>query len=65
MGFRQKRSCEDHFYSACTLIRNRLLQKKDTFGVFIVFKNAFDYGDRNVCYLSCYQMESMENVITP
>ena len=35
-------------YSACTLIRNRLSQKKDTFGVFIDFKKAFDYVDRNV-----------------
>ena len=47
-GFRRKRSCEDHVYSACTLIRNRLLQKKDTFGVFIDFQKAFDYVDRNV-----------------
>ena len=47
-GFRRKRSCEDHVYSACTLIRNRLLQKKDTFGVFIDFHKAFDYVDRNV-----------------
>ena len=31
----------------CTLIRNRLPQKKDTFGVFIDFKKAFDYVDRN------------------
>ena len=28
-GFRRKGSCEDHVYSACTLIRNRLSQKKD------------------------------------
>ena len=47
-GFSRKRSCEDHVYSACTLIRNRLLQKKDTFGVFIDFQKAFDYVDRNV-----------------
>ena len=47
-GFRRKRSCEDHVYSACTLIRNRLLQKKDTSVVFIDFQKAFDYVDRNV-----------------
>ena len=47
-GFCRKRSCEDHVYSACTPIRNRLSQKKDTFGVYIDFKKAFDYVDRNV-----------------
>ena len=47
-GFRRKRSCEDHVYSACTLIRNRLISKKETFGVFIDFQKAFDFVDRNV-----------------
>ena len=47
-GFRRKRSCEEHVYSACTLIRNRLLNKQDTFGVFIDFQKAFDFVDRNV-----------------
>ena len=47
-GFCRKRSCEDHVYSAYTLIRNPLSQKKDTFGVFIDFKKAFDYVHRNV-----------------
>ena len=31
-GFRRKRSCEDHVPSACTLIRNRLSQKKTPLG---------------------------------
>ena len=47
-GFRRKRSCEDHVYSACTLIRNTLISKKETFGVFIDFQIAFDFVDRNV-----------------
>ena len=47
-GFRRNRSCEDHVYSACTLIRNRLLSKKDAFGVFIDFQKAFDFVDRDV-----------------
>ena len=46
--FRRKRSCEDHVYSACTLIRNRLISKKETFGVFIDFQKAFDFVNRNV-----------------
>ena len=47
-GFRRNRSCEDHVYSACTLIRNRLLSKNDAFGVFIDFQKAFDFVDRDV-----------------
>ena len=42
-GFRQKRSCEDH-----SLIRDRLLNKQNTFGVFIDFQKAFDFVDRDV-----------------
>ena len=33
----------------CTrLARNRLLSKKDAFGVFIDFQKAFDFVDRDV-----------------
>ena len=47
-GFRQKRSCEDHVFSACTLIRDRLINKQNTFRVFIDFQKAFDFVDRDV-----------------
>ena len=47
-GFRKNRSCEDHVFSACTLIRDRLKNKQDTFGVFIDFQKAFDFVDRDV-----------------
>ena len=46
-GFRPKRSCEDHVYTACTVIRNRLLKKKSTFATFIDLQKAFDYVDRD------------------
>jgi hypothetical protein len=47
-GFRSKRSCEDHVYTSCTIIRNRLLTKPDTFGIFIDIKKAFDFVNRDV-----------------
>jgi hypothetical protein len=47
-GFRPKRSCEDHVYSACTIIKNRLLKKQDTFGTFIDLQKAFDFVNRDV-----------------
>ncbi|XP_060570289.1 uncharacterized protein LOC132728635 [Ruditapes philippinarum] len=47
-GFRSKRSCEDHVYTSCTIIRNRLLSNLDTFGTFIDIKKAFDFVNRDV-----------------
>lgn len=47
-GFRPKRSCEDHLFTSCTIIRNRLLNKLDTFGTFIDIKKAFDFVDRDI-----------------
>ena len=46
-GFRPDRSCQDHVYTACTVIRNRLLSKKDTFATFIDLQKAFDFVDRD------------------
>ena len=46
-GFRSDRSCQDHVFSACTLIRDRLAQKKSTFATFIDLQKAFDYVDRD------------------
>ena len=30
-GFRHNRSCEDHIFSLCTIVKNRLNKNKDTF----------------------------------
>ena len=64
-GFRRKRSCEDRVYSACTLIRNRLSQKKDTFGVFIdLKKKPLIMLIVMFCCTSYYQVELMGNFMT-
>ena len=46
-GFRSDRSCQDHVFSACTVIRDRLSEKKSTFGTFIDLQKAFDFVDRD------------------
>lgn len=47
-GFRSKRSCEDHVFTACSNIRHRLVTKKDTFGCFIDLQKAFNFVNRDV-----------------
>ena len=47
-GFRKQRSCEDHVFCACTLIRDRLKNKQDTFGAFTDFQKAFVFVNRDV-----------------
>ena len=46
-GFRPDKSCEDHVYTACTVIRNRMLNKQSTFATFIDLQKAFDFVDRD------------------
>ena len=46
-GFRSDRSCQDHVFSACTVIRDRLSEKKSTFATFIDLQKAFDLVDRD------------------
>ena len=46
-GFRASRSCIDHIYALCTILRNRKLMGQDTFLAFIDFQKAFDSVDRN------------------
>ena len=46
-GFRSDRSCQDHVFTACTIIKDRLAQKKSTFSTFIDLQKAFDYVDRD------------------
>ena len=47
-GFRACRSCIDHIFVLCTVLRNRKLQGKDTFICYIDYKKAFDSVDRNL-----------------
>lgn len=47
-SFHKNRSCKNHVFSAYALIRDRLKNKQDTFGVFIGFQKAFDFVDRDV-----------------
>ncbi|CAG2240243.1 unnamed protein product [Mytilus edulis] len=49
-GFRKLRSCLDHIYSLCTILRNRKLANKDTFLCFIDFQKAFDSVDHNLLF---------------
>ena len=47
-GFRVGRSCIDHIFVMCTVLRNRKLLGKETFLCFIDYKKAFDSVDRNL-----------------
>ena len=47
-GFRSGRSCDDHNFVLCTIIRQRKLSLKPTFVGFIDLKKAFDCVDRNM-----------------
>ena len=49
-GFRKGRSCEDHVYVLSTLIRRQFSIKKPLFAMFIDFKKAFDFTDRELLY---------------
>jgi hypothetical protein len=46
-GFRASRSCIDHIFVLCTVLRNRKLSGKETFLSFIDFQKTFDSVDRN------------------
>ena len=47
-GFRAGRSCIDHLFVLCTLVRNRKSMGKDSFLCFIDYKKAFDSVERNL-----------------
>ena len=47
-GFRAGRSCIDHIFVMCTVLRNRKLLGFDTFLSFIDYKKAFDSVDRDL-----------------
>ena len=47
-GFRASRSCIDHIFTLCTILRNRKSMGLDTFLSFIDYKKAFDSVDRHL-----------------
>ena len=47
-GFRACRSCIDHLFVLCTVLRNRKLSGKETFLCYIDYKKAFDSVERNL-----------------
>ena len=47
-GFRVGRSCIDHIFVMCTVLRNRKMLGLETFLCFIDYKKAFDSVDRNL-----------------
>ena len=55
-GFRACRSCIDHIFVLCTVLRNRKLQGKDTFICYIDYKKAFDSVERNLLLFKLSQI---------
>ena len=47
-GFRAGRSCIDHIFALCTVLRNKKQLGYDTFLAFIDFQKAFDSVDRHL-----------------
>ena len=47
-GFREKRSCQDHIYTLSTIIKNRKINKMDTYCAFVDFQKAFDWVNRDL-----------------
>ncbi len=47
-GFRKHKSCLDHIYTLCTVIRARIFEGKSTFVCFIDFQKAFDCVHRDL-----------------
>ena len=55
-GFRASRSCIDHLFVLCTVLRNRKLSGQETFLSFIDYKKAFDSVDRNLLLYKLSQL---------
>lgn len=47
-SIRKDRACINHLYTLCTIIRNRLEEKKPAFACFIDFKKSFDFVNKNL-----------------
>ena len=49
-GFCSHRSAEEHIFTLCSVIKNRLCENKDTFVSFIDMCKAFGWVDRNLLF---------------
>ncbi len=47
-GFRSKRSCSDHIFSLCSIIKNSINVDQDIFTCFVDFRKAFDFVPREM-----------------
>ncbi len=47
-GFRSKRSCTDHIFSLCSIIKNSMNSDQDIFACFVDFRKAFDFVPRDM-----------------
>ena len=61
-GFRTGRSCIDHIFVMCSVLRNRKMMGKDTFLCFIDYKKAFDSVDRNLLMFKLYNIGIKGNI---
>ena len=64
-GFRASRSCIDHLFVLCTILRNRKLAGRETFLSYIDYKKAFDSVDRNLLLYKLSNIGSMAICMTP
>ena len=55
-GFRACRSCIDHLYVLCTVLRNRKLSGQETFLCYIDYKKAFDSVERHLLLFKLSQV---------
>ena len=61
-GFRACRSCIDHLFVLCTVLRNRKLSGKETFLCYIDYKKAFDSVERNLLLFKLSQIGITGNI---
>ena len=62
-GFRKDRSCQDHVYSLYNIVRNRKIQKKDTFACFVDMKKAFDTVQRDCMWYKLLSVGIHGNIL--
>ena len=55
-GFRASRSCIDHIFVLCSILRNRKCKNLSTFLTFIDFQKAFDSVDRSLLFFKLSQI---------
>ena len=61
-GFRACRSCIDHLFVLCTVLRNRKLSGQETFLCYIDYKKAFDSVERHLLLFKFSQVSITGNM---